>query len=209
MKKYIYLVSIAVVLVLNACNSKSLKSKYGGEDHWKSDINILVDKEIITIDDKDRLTKFIDRTPNDSLVNRTYEELLTKIETERTERKKKLNESVTVSIVKKYSQYNWGDEYLLLDITIQNNTDRAIAGFTVNIDFINTENTTFYSAWWSVPLAVNAKSKVKNTLSTGKFDNNNTQQAQLKMADLSKVSIEYEIKQIIYDDGTSLSLDNN
>jgi hypothetical protein len=209
MKKYIYSVLIAVAFVLNACNSKSLESKYGGENQWESDINILVEKKIINDDEKNLLTGFIIRTHNDSLVNKTYGELLTKIETEKAEREKKLNESVTVAVVKKYSQYYSDGEYYLMDITIQNNTNRDIAGFTVNIDFKNKESDIFYSAYWSVPVVIKAESKTKHTLSTGKFDNNNIAQSKLKMVDLSKVSIEYEIRQIIYDDGTSLSLNGN
>lgn len=46
----------------------------------------------------------------------------------------------------------------------------------------------------------------KNTLNEVEFENTNIEQSKLKMADLSKIKIEYQILQLMYDDGTSLSL---
>ena len=221
MKKIsILFATAATLLILNSCNNKSLEDKFN-KKIYKEDIATLLDKKLLNNEEKVLLSNYIAFNETDSVaLSKSYAELLStakkekeikdKIAKDKAEKKKKLNESLTVTLTRKYSQ-NFLDEgyvkdFLLVDIIAQNNTDKKISGFTVKINFKSADGITFYSPEWPVQRVIKAKSKISTPLSTGEFKNTNVEQAKLKMADLSKIKIEYEILELLYDDGTSLSI---
>jgi hypothetical protein len=209
MKKIYLFAFIAVAVMLSACSNNQFDKKYDAT-LMKEDVAGLVDKELISGDEKSLLVNFINTWNADSLAGKTYGELLAKAKTlaeEKAERKRVLNESLTISVTKKYTPYHLGKEYLILDITVKNNTENDIAGYVFTLNFKNAEGKIFGSFEWSITAGVKAKSKTKRSLNCGEHDGSNTAQQQLKAADLSKITVEYEISRIMYNDGTSLNLE--
>lgn len=220
MKNVSFLIITTALLTLSACNSKSLEDKFNKKT-YKEDIATLTEKNLLTEEDKAILTSYITFNESDSLaLSKPYAEILStakkekeereKIAQERAEKKKKLDESLTVKVTRKYTQDFLDEGYiktcLVIDIIAQNNTDKQLSGFTVKINFKSADGATFYSPQWPVAKVVKANSKITIPLSTGEFQNTNVEQSKLKMADLSKIKIEYEILELMYDDGTSLSI---
>ena len=220
MKNIFFIIIITALLTLFGCNSKSLEDKFN-KNTYKEDIAILSEKKLLNEEDSAILTSYITLNEADSIaLSKSYAELLSiakkekelkdKIAKEIAEKKKILDKSVTVTVTRKYTE-NFLDEgyvknFLLIDIVAQNNTDKQLSGFSVKINFKSADGITFYSAEWPVQRVIKAKSKIPITLSTGEYDNTDAEQAKLKVADLSKIKIEYEILELLYDDGTSLSI---
>ena len=220
MKNILFLIITIALLTLFGCNSKSLEDKFNKKT-FKEDIATLLEKKLLNEEDNAIITSYITLNESDSLAfSKTYAEILStakkekeereKIFMEKAKKKKKLDESMNVTVTRKYTE-DFLDEgyvknFLLVDIIAQNNTDKQLSGFTVIINFISADGVTFYSGEWPVAQVVKAKSKKTISLNTGEFQNTNIEQSKLKMANLSKIKIEYEILQLIYDDGTSLSL---
>lgn len=220
MKNILFLIITSALLTLFGCNSKSLEDKFNKKT-YKEDIATLSEKKLLNEEDSAILTSYIALNETVSVaLSKPYAELLSiakkekelkdKIAKEIAEKKKILNESLTVTVTRKYTQ-NFLDEgyvknFLLVDIVAQNNTDKQLSGFSVNINFKSADGITFFSPVWPVQRVIKAKSKISLPLSTGEYDNTNAEQAKLKVADLSKIKIEYEILELLYDDGTSLSI---
>jgi hypothetical protein len=153
--------------------------------------------------------------------SKTYSEILStaifkkemadRLAKELLEKKNRINASLEVKVIRKYLQKfidgGYFKDFLLIDIIAQNKTDKEIGGFRVVINFKNSDGITFYSADWILSEPIGANSKKTIPLSTGEFSNSNFDQSKLKMADLSKIEIEYDIRSLMYDDGTTLSLD--
>jgi hypothetical protein len=221
MKKILTLILASASLTFVGCASKTLEDVFSKETYVE-DIATLSEKKLLTAEDSSILTSYITANEYDSLVDaKAYGEILAaakkeieekeRIAKERADRKKILDESLTVQVSRKYTK-DYMDEgyvknFLLLDIDAQNNTDKQISGFTVIIHFKGADGETFYANEWPISQIIQAKSKKTVQLSTGEVDNTNPQQSKLNMADISKIKIEYEITQLLYDDGTSLSLD--
>jgi hypothetical protein len=214
MKKTLFLLTTMALVILCACHSKSLEDKFNSKS-YKEDIVALSEKKLLSDSDKVLLTSYIDFNKSDSsAISKSYSDLLSsaKIKEENRitleKKKKKLNESVTVTVIKKYIYYYRNDKpELYIDIIAENNTDKQLSGFTVKINFKNADGLTFFTDKWPIDKTVNAKSKITDILSAGEYSNSNIDQAKLNKADLSKIKIEYEILALMYDDGTSLSLE--
>ena len=220
MKNVLFLLTATVVLTLCSCSSKSLEDKFNKKT-FKQDVLALSEKKLLTEGDKELITTYVTSNEKDSLaLSKSYSEILTtakkekeftdKLEKEKAEKKKKINDALNVSVTRKYTQ-NFFDQgyiktFLLVDIIAKNNTDKKLSGFTVRINFKSADGNIFYSPEWPVAKVIKANSKITIPLSTGEFKNTNVDQARLKMADLSKIKIEYEVSQLMYDDGTSLSI---
>lgn len=221
MKNILFLFIISALLTLFGCNSKSLEDNFNKKT-YKEDLATLLEKKLLNEEDNAILTSYITLNESDSLaLSKSYAEILStakkekeereKIAKERAEKKKMLDESLSIRVTRKYTQ-NFLDEgyvknFLLIDIVAENKTEKKLSGFRVVINFKSSDGVTFYSGDWNLAQSVNANSKKTLALNTGEFDNTNIEQSKLKVADLSKIQIEYEIKSLMYDDGTSLSLD--
>jgi hypothetical protein len=215
MKKTLILFAVTACVILSACHKKSLEDKFNSKT-YKEDISTLSEKKLLSDSDKVLLTSYIDFNKSDSsAISKTYSELLSsaKIKEENRmaleKKKKKLNESVTVTVTDKYTRYSNRDEKtkLIINIIAQNNTDKQLGGFTVRITFKNADGVTFYTNFWQLDNIVKANSKIEQELSAGAYSNTQTDLVKLNMADMSKIKIEYEILAIMYDDGTSLSVE--
>jgi hypothetical protein len=220
MKNILFLIIMTAFLTLFGCNSTSFEDKFN-KNTYEEDIATLSEKKLLNEEDSEILTSYIALNEADSIaLSKPYAELLSiakkekeltdKIAKEIAEEKKILNESLTVKVTRKYTQNLFDEGYLknflLVDIVAQNNTDKKLSGFSVKINFKSADGITFYAPEWPVQRVIKAKSKISLPLSTGEYDNTNPEQAKLKVADLSKIKIEYEILELLYDDGTSLSI---
>lgn len=213
MKNILLIVIMFTLLTLLGCNGKSLEDQCNKKT-YENDLATLVQEKLLSEEDNALLTSYIVSHESDSLaLSKSYAEILStakKEYEERAEKRKTLDESMTVKVTRKYTQ-NFYDEgylknFLLVDIIAQNNTNKQVSGFTVRINFKSADSLVFYTSDWPIAQVVKANSSTTIQLSTGEFLNTNVEQSKLKMADLSKIKIEYEILQLIYDDGTSLSL---
>jgi hypothetical protein len=214
MKKAFTLLTVAIVVILSGC-SVSINDKLE-KGTYKEDIAALVKKQLLNEEEEDVLISYIISNETDSLIlSKSYSELLAvakeqkRMETELAEKKKKLNESLTVQVIRKYNQ-NLLDEgywknFLLLDITVQNNTEKQLSGFKIDINFKNADGVSIYSAWWPVSNNIKPNSKITMVLSTGEYKNTNPDQLKLQMADIEKLKIDYDVLELMYDDGTSLT----
>lgn len=198
------------------CNSKSLKSKFD-KSKFADDLKQLASNKLITEDEKNTLHLYLTIHKVDTtIVSKTYGDLLASAKVEDSLRKQaaalqsELNKSLEIKVLRKYFQ-NFVDEgvikrYLLIDISIKNTTPTKIAGTVAHIDFKNTAGITFWSAQWNINESVGANSTITKSLSTGEYNNTCDGQTQLGLADIKKISSDYRITKLIYDDGTSKSI---
>lgn len=208
-KMQVKLIIICTAFVLFACSSKSLDSKFNKET-YKADVEKLFEKKIITDEEKELLINYITVNETESLsLVQTYGEILSTAKEEDNkwkETKSVLDSSLSVQVIRKYVS-GYYTQVLSIDISVQNRTEKEICAFKVAINFINSDGITFYSGSWNIPKTIAAYSKKTCYLSAGEIDNNNIEQTKLRMVDISKIQIEYDIRSLTYSDGTSLSLD--
>jgi|LakMenEpi03Aug12_release.lakeMendotaPanAssembly.Ray.scaffolds.fasta_scaffold686979_1 hypothetical protein len=224
MKNFSFLIITTAFLTLFGCNSKSLEDKFN-KTTYEEDIATLLENKLLNEEEDSLLRAYITLNESDSLASSissdaSYGEILStvkkekeereKIDKEIAEKKKKIGESVTISFSRKYTE-EFIDEgslknFLIIDIFAQNNSDKTISGFTVLVTFRNSDGVAFYSGEWPIADVVKANSKKLIYLNGGEFKNTNEDQRILKMADQSKIKFEYEILELLYDDGTSLSV---
>jgi hypothetical protein len=194
----------AGLLCLTACAGKSLEDRYN-EKTYDQDIAVFLEKKLLNEEDKELLFEYIINRRIDSVNFKSYAKILTEVQQQEkiiAEKKKLLNESLTITVTRKYTK-NFRDNdgyirpYLLFDTEIENNTDRQLNSFDFRIHFKNMENEILDEGRFSQSFAFKANSKKTITFSLGRSN-------ELALIDLSKIKIEYEIKQLMYDDGTYL-----
>jgi hypothetical protein len=211
--KKLYLFSIAALLILGAC-SKSLEDKYN-QARYEKDIESLFNDKLIDEHDKDLLTNYIVVNQFDSLaLAKSYGEILDVakgeelIAQEKAERQKQLNEAITATIIKKHVRNYSDGEYVVMDLSIKNNTDKTICGSSIKINFKNNDGNVFYTSQWLFTTVIkpNLVGKGLIGISRNNAINSNEQDGYsiLRVVDLSKIQVEYEIMKVIYDDGTLL-----
>lgn len=59
---------------------------------------------------------------------------------------------------------------------------------------------------WTLPNTIKANDDLRIPLSLGPFNNYDECHVKMKVADLSKLTIDYQVDKLIFDDGTSISL---
>ena len=210
MKNFLFLIITTAFLTLFGCNSKSLEDKFNKETYTE-DIATLLEKKLLNEEENELLISYITLNESDSLAlsiasDVSYAEILSTAKKEKEEKekiaeelagkKKKIEESVTITFSRKYTE-NFIDEgsvknFLFIDIFAQNNSDKTISGFTVLVTFRNSDGVAFYSGEWPIADVVKANSKKLIYLNGGEFKNTNEDQRILKMADQSKIKFEYE-----------------
>ena len=217
------LVLVLLLFVVVSCNNVSMQDEFSFET-YNEDIKKLNESKSLSDGDKTVMLSYIKLFDKaDTTLYGTYSDILSNAkaylanaERERQqmlaylEIQKKLNESILVKVKRKYTENLYDEGYLknflLIDVVVENTTEKKVSGFTVRISFKNADGNVFYSADWPVAKVIKAKSKLTMPLSTGEYKNTNIEQSKLKAADLSKISIDYEILEIMYDDGTTLNL---
>lgn len=224
MKNLLFLIFTTALLTLFGCNSKTLEDKFN-KNTYNEDIAALLEKKLLNEEENALLISYINLNESDSMASSispdiSYAEILStakkekeegeKIAKELAEKAKKIEESVTITFSRKYTE-EFIDEgslknFLFIDIFAQNNSDKTISGFTVLVTFRNSDGVAFYSGEWPIAQVVKANSKKLVYLNGGEFKNTNEDQRILAMADQSKIKFEYEILELLYDDGTSISL---
>ena len=204
------------VLFLFSCKSPSLKDMFN-KTKYNDDLKSLTDKKLIKVSDRDIIYSYIIKHINDSLsINKSYENLLyfatieDKVIRENNSKKQKLNEDVFIKITDKYAKSNvyrngvYNNEISISGIA-KNNTIKNINGFQCTLKFENSEKLIIYSGTWNVDKLLKPNSEVKIALSCG-VDNGDTEIMKLKVADLHKLNISYQINKLMFDDGTSVEI---
>ena len=195
-----------IIILLNSCKEKTLKDKFNLNDNSKN-LEMFYKNKLITADEKDLLFDYTSNiTSNNSITTFSYEDLLISAK-EKRENNKKIKEALTINVIRKYLENAYDEGYIktffYIDIAVKNNTDKKISRFTFTLNFINSDGLVFFTSNWPVAKTIKPKSKLNIILSTGEYKNTNIDQAKLKIADLSKVKVNYEVSELSYDDGTS------
>lgn len=201
-------------VAFSSCKPKSINDKFD-LNNYKTDIKLLNEKKIISDSDKIILSNYLMTNYDTSLSSLTYSLVLSIAKSEKEaldkkiETKKRLNSSINVQITRKWLQNGFDKgfvkTFLMFEMNAENKTNRKISGFTVEVRFKNPEGVAFNTITWPVDKGVDANSKKQFFLNDGEYKNTNAGQAKLLVADLSKLNIEYNILELVYDDGSTLN----
>lgn len=219
MMKIQNLVAPFAVLLLFSCHSISLDSKFR-QPGYPDDLKELLKKQKITLEERNLLDLYLTAHRNDSaLLGRSYRSLLDTARSDDARRKKKLalqaelNQSIGIKVLAKLLDVENTEQgvkrTVVIVIAAKNNTAKQISGFQAHISFRGANGAVFYDGEWPITLTVSAHGVANARLSAGEYDNSNERQMQLAMADLKKITIDYEISRLMYDDGTSKSIASN
>jgi hypothetical protein len=210
---------IIFAIFILSCNVRNIDLKSSLDPtNYKEDINKLVSNKLISTENAKTLNNYIaavDSTYIDT-VSISYSQLLSEANNYFTnlklveEKKSQLNKAMSFQVTRKYTE-NFYDEgymknFLLIDVKCTNNTNNKISGFGVDIYFLNKNGETIYSASWPIDKSLNPNSTKTIPFSTGEYKNTNKEQSQLKVADLSKLTVVTALTSLTYDDGTSIVL---
>lgn len=217
--KFPKLGSLFVVILLCSCHSVSIDSKFR-QQGYPDDLKELLVKQKITMEDRNLLDLYLTAHRNDStLLSKSYQSLLeiaridNELRKKRQELQAELNRSIGIKVLGKFLHVENTEEgvkrTVVIDITAKNNTDNKIVGFVAHINFRAANGIVFYDGEWPITFTISAHGSAKVRLSAGEYDNSNEPQMQLAMADLKKITIDYEISRLMYDDGTSKSVSLN
>lgn len=213
MKKLIF-VAIAAVM-LSGCTKITMNDSYN-ENTAEKDMASLVKQGFLTDEDTVMINDYVSSwgvSAEDSL---SYESLLSsaKYEKEKEERNKKIQEkldrAMSVCFVKKEYLYLRGENSIVFDTKVTNNTEENICGYSFHADIRNGSGDKLYGATWTGTDVVKANSSIVTKYRfTYDYDDDDIDDVKkIEAADLDKLQIEYHITAIIYDDGTSLEIED-
>jgi len=203
---------IAVVLFMASCNNVKLDKLYV-EATSEKDLSALVKNKSITEEEKTMIVNYIVENEIVTENEITYSSILEAVRERkaREERnakiQKELDEKMSVDLVKKYSYY-WGEPLIAFDVKLTNKTDLNINGFIFRLlikDGAGKE--LFNGAWIYGEDVVKANSTRIIERFTTKYNKSDDNQVKLLAANLDKLQVESHVESIIFDDGTSIELE--
>ena len=114
---------------------------------------------------------------------------------------------MSVDLVKKYSYY-WDEPLIAFDVKFTNKTDLNINGFSFRLLIKDGAGKELFNGAWNYGKdVVKANSTRIIELFTTKYNNNDDNQVKLLAANLDKLQVESHVESIIFDDGTSIELE--
>ena len=207
--KKISLIAI-VALLLASCSKVTLDNKYVEESAEKN-LTALVKSKAITEEEKTMITNYISDQLIETEDEISYADILgrAKEEKARIERnadlQKELDEKLSVVFIKKYNK----GRFIKFDAKVTNNTDTAINGYSFRVSIKDGAGNELLSCYWNdVSTVIKAKSSTK-VINRFRTDIDGTDDNSLKLAavNLDQLQIDYHIRSIIFDDGTSIALE--
>ena len=208
----LFIIMLASVLFAS-CAKISMNDCYN-ESTAEKDLASLVKNGLLTDEDATLIKDYATEWNYSILDSISYETLLSdaKAEKEKEARnkeiQKELDQAMTVCFVKKYRTSDWQNQYLSFDLKASNNTSKKVNGFKLSADIKDGAGNTLYNTTWN-----SSRNTVKANSSTVierfviEYDNSNDNLAKLGAAELDKLQIEYHVLSIIFDDGTSLEIE--
>jgi hypothetical protein len=210
--KKLFIIALAAIL-FSGCAKVKMDNCYN-ENTVDKDLASLVKQGVLTDEDasliKDYATGW-NYSISDSI---SYETLLSDAKAEKDkenrnkEIQKELDNSMSVHFVKKYFRSTWQNQYLVFDIKATNNTDKKVYGFKFSADIKDGAGNTLYCSTWNSGTArINPKSSTIIKEFGIEYDNGDNL-SKLRAAELDKLQIDYRVLSIVYDDGTSLEIED-
>ncbi len=199
--------------LLFACSSKVSLNNCYNEKTVDNDLASLVKQGLVTDEEASLIKDYASSYGYSIYDSVTYESLFTSAKAEKDkenrnkEIQKELDKAMSICFVKKYFTSDWQDQYITFDLKATNNTDKKINGFQFYVDIKDGAGNTLEEGSWNVagsPVKAKASTVINRIVIT--YDHSDAL-AKLKAAELDKLQIEYHVSSIIYDDGTSLEIE--
>lgn len=215
MKTKLFLFGILLTLFC-ACKTKTIDDKYNSTT-YDDDMKSFSASKAFSNDEQKLLASYINsRNGDTSALSKSYKTLLEEakaLEKQKQDyeaKQKQLNEQLIIYLKNKktetvYRDGVWNNE-VILTANFKNNSRRTINGFTFNLSFLNANNEPIANQTWTLDNTLKENAAKTISFSAGIVDNNNEASVKIKIADLSKIKTKYQVTQLLFNDGTSISL---
>ena len=197
-----------------SCKTKSLDGKYNSVT-VNDDLRSLSEKKLINDSDQILLMSYIfSKNGDTAALNKPYKILLDYAKAEdfskkqREAKNKEVNSMLDVHLVSKTVEQEFRDgvwkNILVLSAVFKNQSSKTINAVSFALLIYSIDNKFLGNYNWTLSFTVAKNASKTMKFSLGSMENANNLVERIKVTNLSKLRVEYKIKQLIFTDGTSV-----